>query len=205
MKIFAAAFNYHTHNKADDHPLYSEGKPVILLRADSSLIKGRRPVFLPDDIGRIGCAAQVVARVCRLGKSIPERFAHRYYDAVTCAATFTATDLLASLRAQGLPWDAATGFDGATAIGEWVTLDQLGFPQSLHFHLDINGRQVMEGDTSDMLHSIDSLISHVSRHFTLRTGDLVLTGAPAPLMEAQADQHVTGYIEGRKLLEFNVK
>lgn len=204
MKIFAVAFNYNTYNKEGDTPLYNEGNPVVFLRADSSLTKGGRPVFLPDDIGEVHCATQLVVRICRLGKSIPERFAHRYYDAVTCGVTFTATTLLERLREEGLPWDMAMGFDGATKTGEWVALPTDGMA-SMRFRLDINGTTAMQGNTKDMVRTADQLIAHVSRHFTIRTGDLLFTGAPEPLCKVNVDDHITGYLEERKLLEFNVK
>ena len=204
MKIFAVAFNYDTYNKEGDMPLYNEGAPVVFLRADSSHTKGGRPVFLPDDIGEVRCASHVVVRICRLGKSIPERFAHRYYDAVTCGVTFTATTLLKRLREEGLPWDMATGFDGATKTGEWVGLPT-GTMTPMAFRLDINGRTAMQGNTKDMVRTADQLIAHVSKHFTIRTGDLLFTGIPEPPCMVNVDDHITGYLEERKLLEFNVK
>lgn len=205
MKIFAVAFNYDTYNKEGDTPLYdNEGEPVVFLRADSSLTKGGRPVFLPDDIGEVRCASQLVVRICRLGKSIPERFAHRYYDAVTCGVTFTASTLLKRLRREGLPWDMAMGFDGATKIGEWGGWTT-GNTASMGFRLDINGKTAMQGNTKDMVRTADQLIAHISKHFTLRTGDLLFTGAPEPPCKVNVDDHITGYLEERKLLEFNVK
>ena len=204
MKIFAVAFNYDTYNKDGDTPLYNVGDPVVFLRADSSLTKGGRPVFLPEDMGDVHCAAQLVVRICLLGKSIPERFAHRYYDAVTCGVTFTATSLLKKLREEGLPWDMATGFDGATKTGEWVDIPT-GAMAPMRFRLDINGKTAMQGNTKDMVRTADQLIAHVSRHFTIRTGDLLFTGVPEPLCKVNVDDRITGYLEERKLLEFNVK
>ena len=204
MKIFAVAFNYDTYNKDGVMPLYNEGDPVVFLRADSSLTKGGRPVFLPDDIGEVHCASQLVVRICRLGKSIPERFAHRYYDAVTCGVTFTATTLLKKLREEGLPWEMATGFDRATKIGEWIDLPPDTLPP-MGFRIDINGTTAMQGNTEDMERTADQLIAHVSKHFTIRTGDLLFTGVPGPLCKVNVDDRITGYLEERKLLEFNVK
>lgn len=204
MKIFTVAFNYTAYNKEGVGPLYNEEGPVVLFMPDSTLVKGGKPCFIPDDMGAVSGEAHLVVRVCRLGKSIPERFAHRYYDALTCGMAFAATDLLDRLQRQGLPWDMAIGFDGATAIGEWLPVGQGSVP--LHnFRLDIDGVTMQQGDTVQMLRSIDSLIAHVSRHCTLRTGDIIFTGAPAPPFRVHENQHVTGYLDDRKLLEFNIK
>ena len=59
-----------------------------------------------------------MVRICRLGKTIPERFAHRYYDAVTVGIDFTARDLQKKLKEQGLPWELSKSFDGAAALGQ---------------------------------------------------------------------------------------
>jgi 2-keto-4-pentenoate hydratase/2-oxohepta-3-ene-1,7-dioic acid hydratase in catechol pathway len=86
-----------------------------------------------------------------------------------------------------------------------VSLDKLLDVQALHFHLDINGKTVQEGCTSDMLYKVDELISYVSRYFTLKTGDLLYTGTPSGVGAVNINDHLTGYIEDRKLLEFNCK
>ena len=204
MKIFTVAFNYPAYNKEGVGPLYNEEGPVVLSRPDTTLVKGGKPCFIPDDMGAVSGEAHLVVRVCRLGKSIPERFAHRYYDAFTCGMAFAATDLLERLQRQGLPWDTATGFDGATAIGAWLPVEEGGVPQH-NFRLDIDGVTMQEGDIGQMVRSIDSIIAHISRHCTLRTGDIIFTGAPAPPFRVRENQHVTGYLDDRKLLEFNIK
>lgn len=109
MKIFAVGMNYILHNKELDGALYKPEEPVIFTKADSSLLKDRKPFFMPDDLGRIDYEAELVVRICRLGKSIPQRFAHRYYDAVTVGIDFTARELQRKLRDEGKPWELCKG------------------------------------------------------------------------------------------------
>lgn len=205
MKIFAVGMNYIQHNKELDGTLYKPEEPVIFTKADSSLLKDGKPFFVPTHLGRIDYEAEMVVRICRLGKSIPVRFAHRYYDAVTVGIDFTARDMQQRLRKAGQPWDLCKGFDGATAIGEWVDKDKFRDIQALHFHLDINGKTVQEGRTSDMLYKVDELIAYISTFFTLKTGDILYTGTPVGVGPVNIDDHLEGYIEDRKLLEFNAK
>ena len=205
MKIFAVGFNYPCYNKLQDCPLYNQEHPVIFTKADSALLKNRKPFFLPDHLGRIDYEAEMVVRICRLGKSIPERFAHRYYDAVTCGIDFTARDLQRTLASQGLPWEMCKGFDGAAAIGEWIPVDKIKGIQQVHFRLDINGQTVQEGCTADMLYKIDEIIAYISQYFTLKTGDILFTGTPAGVGPVHIDDHLEGYLEERKVLEFKCK
>ena len=205
MKIFAVGMNYLLHNEELDGALYRPETPVIFTKADSSLLKDKKPFFIPDDLGRIDYETELVVRICRLGKSIPQRFAHRYYDAVTVGIDFTARDLQRKLRDNGQPWDLCKGFDGAAAIGEWMPIEKFRDIQAIHFHLDINGRTVQEGCSSDMLFKVDELIAYISKYFTLKTGDLLYTGTPVGVGPVNIDDHLEGYLEDYKVLEFNCK
>ena len=205
MKIFAVGMNYVEHNKELHGTLYKPENPVIFMKADSALLKDHKPFFVPDHLGRIEYEGELVLRICRLGKSIPRRFAHRYYDAATVGIDFTARDLQKKLRAEGLPWELSKSFDGAAAIGEWVSADKFRDLQMLSFRLDKNGKTVQQALSSDMLFKIDDLIAYISQFFTLKTGDLLFTGTPAGVGEVAVDDHLEGYIEDRKVLDFRCK
>ncbi|MCI6111022.1 MAG: fumarylacetoacetate hydrolase family protein [Prevotella sp.] len=205
MKIFAVGMNYAQHNKELDGTLYKPETPVIFTKADSALLKDRKPFFIPDHLGQIDYEAELVVRICKLGKTVPERFAHRYYDAVTVGIDFTARELQKKLREAGQPWDLCKGFDGAAALGEWVSKEKFRDVQAMHFHLDINGQTVQEGRTSDMIFSIDHIVSYISQFFTLKTGDIIYTGTPVGVGPVHIDDHLEGWVEDRKVLEFNCK
>ena len=205
MKIFAVGMNYIEHNNELDGALYKPEEPVIFTKADSALLKDHKPFFIPDWSSRVDYKAELVVRICRLGKGIPERFAHRYYDAVTVGIDFTARDLQEKAREKGRPWTICKGFDGSAVIGDWVEKERFRDVQAMHFHLDINGRTVQEGLTSDMLFKIDELISYLSRFFTLKTGDLLYTGTPVGVGPVKIDDHLEGYLEDMKVLDFNCK
>ena len=205
MKIFAIGMNYALHNKELHSTLSKPEKPVIFLKADSALLKDHKPFFVPDFMGRVDYETELVVRICRLGKSVPQRFAHRYYDAVSVGIDFTARDMQHTLREKGLPWDICKGFDGAATIGDWVDVDKFRDIQAIHFHLDINGQTVQEGCTSDMLYKVDEIIAYISQFYTLKTGDILYTGTPAGVGPVHIDDHLEGYLEDRKVLEFNCK
>jgi hypothetical protein len=205
MKIFAVGMNYVGYNKALNEPLLKQDDPVIFTKADSSLLKDRKPFFIPDELGTIEYEAEIVVRVCRLGKSISERFASRYYDAVTVGIDFTARDLLRKLSQQGLPWDMSKSFDGAAALGEWISKDKFLDIQRLRFHLDVNGETKQEGCTNDMINKVNEIISYISRFFTLKTGDLIYTGCPTSGFPVHINDRLEGYIEERKVLDLHCK
>ena len=87
-------------------------------------------------------------------------------------------------------------------IGEWIDKQLLRDIHALPFHLELNNKTVQEGMTADMNFGIDQLISYISRFYTLKTGDLLFTGTPAGVGPVKPDDHLTGYIEERKVLDF---
>ena len=197
--------NYALHNKELHGTLSKTESPVIFTKPDTALLKDGKPFFIPDHLGRVDHEAEMVVRICRLGKSISERFAHRQYDAVTVGIDFTARDLQSQLKAKGRPWDLSKGFDGSAAIGEWVDVQKFRDIQAIRFHLDINGKTVQEGCTCDMMYRVDEIISYISQFFTLKTGDILFTGTPAGVGPVHINDHLEGYLEDRKVLEFNCK
>ncbi|MCR5679755.1 MAG: fumarylacetoacetate hydrolase family protein [Prevotella sp.] len=205
MKIFAVGMNYLQHTKELDGQAYRPEEPVIFTKADSALLKNGKSFFIPDWSARIDYEAELVVRICRLGKGIPERFAHRYYDALTVGIDFTARDLQQQARRQGLPWTICKGFDGSAAIGQWVDKSELPPLGQLSFRLDINGNTVQQGRAADMLFSIDQIISYLSRFFTLKTGDLLFTGTPVGVGPVAINDHLQGYLDGRPVLDFRCK
>uniref|UniRef100_A0AB33JAC7 Fumarylacetoacetate hydrolase family protein n=1 Tax=Prevotella sp. GTC17260 TaxID=3236796 RepID=A0AB33JAC7_9BACT len=205
MKIFAVGMNYGLHNKELDGTFYKPEAPVIFTKADSALLKNGKPFFIPDFMGRIDYEAELVVRICKLGKNISQRFAYRYYDALTVGIDFTARELQKKLRDAGQPWEICKGFDGSAALGEWVEKDKFLNVQQLRFHLDINGETVQEGYAGDMLFQIDELVSYISRYFTLKTGDLLYTGTPVGVGPVHINDCLEGYLEERKVLELRCK
>ena len=206
MKIFGIGMNYREHNMELHEGTAQRTDPVVFTKADSALLTDGKPFFIPSYTKRCDYETELCVRISHLGRSIPERFAHRYYKEVTVGIDFTARDMQEALRRQGLPWDLCKGFDGSAAIGRWVPLETLGRGvQDLRFHLLRNGERVQEGCTGDMLHSVDRIVSFISQFFTLKTGDIIFTGTPAGIGPVAIDDHLEGYLEGTKVLEFNVK
>lgn len=204
MKILAVGCNYPEHNKELNNTL-SYKDPVIFSKPESALLREGKPFFIPDFAERFDYETEIVVRINKLGKSISEKFAHRYYDEITVGIDFTARDLQNKLRAEGLPWELCKSFDGSAAVGTFINKSQLPEIQNIHFHLDIDGKTVQTGHTADMIHPVDKIVSFVSQFFTLKTGDLIFTGTPVGVGPLTENQHLEGWIENYKVLEFYIK
>ena len=204
MKIIAVGMNYAAHNK-ELGDMSTSKEPVIFLKPDSAILKDGKPFFIPDFSSEVHYETEVVVRICRLGKNIASRFAHRYYDAVTVGIDFTARDLQRRFRSEGQPWELCKGFDNSAAIGTFIPLEDAGDLQNLDFHLEIDGQKVQQGNTSDMLFKVNEIIAYVSRFMTLKIGDLLFTGTPAGVGPVDIGQHLQGYLGEEKVLDFNIR
>ena len=205
MKIIAIGMNYSLHCKELHANEALPQEPVIFMKPDSALLKDSKPFFIPDFCEQVDYETELVVRINRLGKNISERFAHRYYDAVTVGIDFTARDLQRKFRAEGKPWELCKGFDSSAAIGDWIPVELFKNVQDIHFHLDIDGNCVQKGYTGDMLFGVDRIIAYVSQFCTLKIGDLLFTGTPVGVGPVAIDNHLEGYLENEKVLDFYIR
>lgn len=196
MKIIAVRGNY---------PPSKNEEPVIYLRPDSSLLKNGKPFFIPDFDSRTAFTLEPVFRLYRLGKAIPENFAHRYYDAVTVGINFRAIDWEERLGQEGLPWEMSNLFDGSAVIGDFVEKNEVSPIGNLNLRLEIDGTAVQEFSTADMRFPPEHIISRLGHYSTLKMGDLLYMGSPMDPLIAQPDTLIEGYLNGKKLLSFHTR
>ena len=185
--------------------MFEQEDPVLFMKPDTALLKDGKPFFLPDFSEEVHYETELVVKINRLGKNIGERFAHRYYNEVTVGIDFTARDIQRRQKERGLPWEIAKSFDNSAAIGSFLPLSEVKEIDSIRFHLDINQKTVQQGHTSEMIYSVDKIISYISRFFTLKIGDIVFTGTPAGVGPVKINDHLQGYLESQKVLDFRVK
>jgi 2-keto-4-pentenoate hydratase/2-oxohepta-3-ene-1,7-dioic acid hydratase in catechol pathway len=181
-------------------------EPIFFMKPDSSLLRNNDPFYIPDWTNEVHYEIELVIKINRIGKNIEKRFAHRYYDEIGLGVDFTARDVQTKLKAKGLPWEKAKAFDRAAVISN-IFIDKKLFPddESIFFKLDINGKTVQEGDSGLMIFDFDELIAHVSKYVTLKIGDLIYTGTPANVGPVKIGDHLEGYLENKKLLDFEIK
>lgn len=211
MKIICIARNYTAHAEELDRQAgggaATPPEPVWFLKPDTALLRNNDPFYVPAFSQEVHYECELVVRINRVGKGIAERFARRYYDEVGLGIDFTARDLQRQAIAEGLPWERCKAFDRSAAISpEFVPLQELGGDvQSLHFTLEVNGQTRQTGDTSEMLFSVDRIIASVSQYMTLRMGDLLYTGTPAGVGPVRPGDNLRAVLEGRELLNFDIR
>ena len=203
MKIICIGRNYAEHAKELNNPLPS--KPVFFMKPDTALLPPHNPFFYPSFSSDIHYEVELVMKVSKNGRSIAEKFAHKYYQEIGVGIDFTARDLQTECKQKGLPWEIAKAFDFSAPVGQFLPKSEFNDLSNIDFGLKINDEWRQKGNSRDMIFSFDRIISYVSQFVMLRKGDYIFTGTPEGVGPAQINDHFELFIGSHKLLEFNVK
>ncbi len=203
MKIICIGRNYREHAKELKNPVPNE--PVFFMKPETALIRAGLPFFYPDFSKNVHYEAELVLRICKLGKHIQTRFARNYFKEIGVGIDFTARDLQDRCKEKGLPWEIAKAFDGSAPVSKFLSITRFCQDSHISFHMNLNGKTVQRGNTGDMIFSFEEIISHVSHYVTLKIGDLIFTGTPAGVGEVKTGDHLEVFLENEKMLSLDVK
>jgi len=203
MKIICIGRNYADHAKEMKSEVPTE--PVFFLKPDTALLPKRNPFFIPSFSNDVHHELELVVRINRVGKSIEEAFAHKYYSEVSVGIDFTARDVQADCKKKGLPWEKAKAFDGSAPVGEFIPLKRNQNIQDLEITLKKNGEIIQHVNTKEMIFTVDQIISYVSKYITLKIGDLIFAGTPAGVGPVAINDQLEAFIGEERLLKLNIK
>ena len=117
---------------------------------------------------------ELVLRISKNGKYIQERFASKYYDAVTAGIDFTARDIQNELKEKGLPWEKAKAWDNSAVIGKWIPFQNVKNKKDINFCLYKNKELVQQGNSTIMINNFDNIVAYISNYFSVNIGDSFL-------------------------------
>lgn len=203
MKVIAVGRNYIEHAKELNNPVPQ--KPVIFMKPDTAVLKSNRDFYYPEFSKDIHFEVEVVVQICKEGKHVQEKFANNYYDKIGLGIDFTARDIQKEYKEKGLPWELSKAFDHSAPISQLFEKERYEPFNTIPFHLKKNGIVVQEGNTKDMIFSIEKLISFISQYITLRKGDLLFTGTPAGVGSVAIGDHLVGFLRDEAVLDFHIR
>jgi 2-keto-4-pentenoate hydratase/2-oxohepta-3-ene-1,7-dioic acid hydratase in catechol pathway len=203
MKIFCVGRNYAAHAKELGNEVPEE--PVIFMKPKTALLQANTPFYYPEFTNELHYELELVLRISKNGRYIPENQADKYFDAISVGIDFTARDIQAELKKKGLPWEKAKAWDNSAVLGKWLELSPDLLKHPIHFTLHQNGNIVQTGDSNLMIFSFQKIIANISNYFSLNIGDLIYTGTPSGVAECVTGDVLEGYLEGEKMFELTIK
>lgn len=189
MKILCAEYN-------------PAGEAVIVPLGDDALLRNNDDFYIPPFTENLSCTPQFVVRLCKLGKSVHERFAARYFEEVGVGIRFYADDYERELAAKALPLVAASSFDGSAAISA------LSVPESggtLEYAFFLNDNEVYRQNRGQMVLGIEKLIALASDFHTLKIGDFLYCGSPFRLRGVKAGDRLRICLGDKTVMNFEIK
>lgn len=186
-KVVCVGRNYAEHARELNNPVPDE--PILFIKPESSVVDLHQPLRIPAE----DCHYETEVAVL-IGAELANASTEVVLQGVAgigLALDLTRRELQSKLKAKSHPWEIAKAFDGACPLSRFVPLIEFDDLTDIHFSLTINDVLQQEASTQDMLTAIVPLISYMSRFFTLRPGDVVLTGTPKGVGELKAGDRMT--------------
>lgn len=173
-------------------------EPLIFIKPNTSVIGPDDLIQWPRQSQRVDHEGELAIVISRICKEVPPE---KYRDVIfgyTIANDVTARDLQ---KSDG-QWTRAKGFDTFCPLGPWIDSEFIPGTQRITVHVD--GALKQEGNLSDMVFDIPTIINFVSSAMTLLPGDVILTGTPAGVGALNPGGRVRVEIEGLGVLENRV-
>lgn len=175
-KILCIGLNYADH--AAESGMERPSEPVVFAKLANTLIGPEAPIQLPQVSHKVDYEAELVVVIGKEAKGISVNEARTFVGGYTCGHDVSARDW--QLHKPGGQWLLGKTFDSFAPLGpDFVSADELTDPMNRSIQLKLNGQVMQDSHTSQLIFSIDELVSYLSQVMTLRPGDLIFTGTPA--------------------------
>ncbi len=172
-KLICIGLNYRRHAEETNMPLPAE--PVVFGKFSDSVTAHGTAVPYPVHTRQLDYEAELAIVIGRTASNVSEADALDYVFGYCCANDLSARDL----QMRSGQWLLGKTGEGFAPLGPFIaTADEIADPNRLRISARVNGVAVQQSNTSDMIFSCREIIAYLSRHFTLRPGDVILTGTP---------------------------
>ena len=177
-KVVCVGSNYARH--IQEMGSATPDEPVLFIKPETALCDIRQPLVLPQGLGSVHHEIELAVLIGGTLRQATEDHVHKAIAGYGLALDLTLRDVQGKMKKAGQTWEKAKGLDNSWPISAVIPVESLGGDaQNSTLTLKINGEVRQQGSTSDMIHKIVPLIAYMSRFFTLKAGDVILTGTPA--------------------------
>ncbi len=187
-KIVCVGSNYRMHCVEMGRPI--PDVPKLFLKPPSALVAHDAPIVIPDGVGRVDFEGELAVVIGRRMTRVAEEDALDHVLGYSILNDVTARDI----QNADVQFTRAKGFDTFSPLGPGITTDLN--PSDLRILTRVNGVVKQDSRTSDMIFSVRTLLSFISRHMTLEPGDVIATGTPSGVGPIVPGDEVTIEIEG---------
>ena len=175
-KVVCVGLNYAKH--VAEMKSQASAEPLLFIKPETALCDLRQPVAIPKEFGEVHHETELAVLIGAPLKQANEDSCARAIAGFGVALDLTLRDVQMKLKAAGQPWEKSKAFDGSAPVSGFIPVNEFPDPQNVTLSLTVNNELRQQGNTREMLTPVIPLISYMSRYFTLRPGDIILTGTP---------------------------
>jgi 2-keto-4-pentenoate hydratase/2-oxohepta-3-ene-1,7-dioic acid hydratase in catechol pathway len=173
-KFIGIGMNYSDHAAEIGAPIPKE--PIMFMKATTCLSGPDDPIQLPKGSKKTDWEVELGVVIGERAQYVSEE------DALDYVAGYCVVNDVSERAFQfelGSQWDKGKGCDTFGPVGPWlVTRDEVYDVQDLNLYLEVNGKRMQTGNTSNMIFTVAQIVSYMSRFMTLEPGDIITTGTP---------------------------
>lgn len=176
-KIICVGRNYAEHAKELNNPIPSQ--PILFFKPESAVVDMGQAIAIPQQQGSVHHELEIALLIGEEISAADSSNAEKAIVAVGLGLDLTLRDVQATLKEKGHPWERAKAFDGSCPLSAFIATEKITDWKDIPLQLTRNNKIQQQGNSADMLFPIVELVAHISQFFTLKPGDVVLTGTPA--------------------------
>lgn len=194
-KIVCIGLNYRRHAQEIGAPIPKE--PVLFSKFNVALNHHNGTIKLPVSVAKkFDYEVELVIVMGKEVKNVSEADALTFVAGYATGNDFTARDLQLETGGQ---WLIGKTPDQFAPLGPYMVTAEQVDPDNLKVECRVNGETRQSSNTSDMIASTRHIISYVSRHLTLRPGDIIYTGTPEGVIQGKPKDKQVWLVAGDKI------
>ena len=194
-RIFCVGRNYADHAKEMGVEVDREA-PFYFLKQAGAIVESGATIPYPPGTSNYHYEMEFVVAIGAPAFEVPVEAAMDAVFGYACGLDMTRRDLQLAARAKQRPWDLGKDFEQSAVITEIVPKAEFGTVGPQRITLAVGGATKQDAHLSDLVWSVEELVSHLSRYYHLVPGDLIYTGTPAGVGPVVAGDVITGSIDG---------
>jgi len=172
--FYCVGLNYAKHAAESGMDIPKE--PILFSKATSALSGPFDPVLIPRNATKTDWEVELGVIIGKAASYVAQKDALSY---VAGYCTINDVSERAFQIERGGQWIKGKSAPTFGPVGPYlVTADEIADPQDLSLSLRLNGDVMQNSSTSDMVFSVEEIISHMSQFMELRPGDIIATGTP---------------------------
>lgn len=195
-RIYCIGRNYADHAREMGAQAVSRSNPVFFMKPADAIVPEGGEVPYPSATRELHHEVEMVVALSRGGRDIDSAHALECVFGYGVGLDLTRRDLQAAMKAKGMPWDIAKGFDHSAPVSALRVVNEIGHPTRAGLSLMVNGVVRQQSDISQMIFAVPEIIAELSKLFELKPGDLIFTGTPAGVGPLQRGDHFHAELQG---------